>query len=461
MTIGTVAQIVKAVRAIDYQTDYRFDKIESVAFDTRRLTPNSLFVPLKGQTDGHDYIEQAIQQGAIAVFWGREDLQPPEGICAIWVDDPLLAFQDLAKWYVQQVSPIVVGITGSSGKTTTKDMTATVLASRYRVHQTQGNFNNEIGVPQTILDMPYDTQILVLEMGMNHFHEIEFLSQLATPDIAVITLIGESHIEYLGSRQGIAQAKLEILEGLKENGFFVYPANEPLLSEGMKRIQAGKSFTAKSVGNGEGTSLKATHIELFADHTSFFLENEGVTVTLPVLGAYNVTNALLALEVGLLCEVPLTAAIQALATFKLTKNRTEWVEGIHQSKILNDAYNASPIAMKAVISSFVTIPNKARRILVLGDIRELGEHSEQLHASIAEVIHPNEIHQLYLYGKEMKALYQVLQQKFPTERLHHYETDKAALIADLKQNIQEEDVVLVKSSNGTGLLEVVEALKKT
>ena len=459
MSIGTVAEITKAVEAIDYQSAHRFEVIDSVAFDTRRLGPNSLFVPLQGQTDGHDYIEQAIQSGATAVLWGRKDLTPPDGICAIWVDDPLQAFQKLAKWYLQKVSPLVVGITGSSGKTTTKDMTAAALGARYRVYKTQGNFNNDIGLPQTILDMPENTEALVLEMGMSEFHEIEFLSTLAQPNVVAITLIGESHMEQLGSKEGITKAKLEILSGLRENGTFIYPAHESLITAGIPNAVQPSHYKTITVGEGS-TELSARNIQLYPDHTAFELVTPtgALPVTLPVLGAYNVSNALIAIEIALTLDVSLSDIIDALAHFELTKNRTQWVKGQHGVSILNDAYNASPIAMKSVIKSFVSVDTNGRRILVLGDIRELGERSKELHASIAEVISPSEVALVYLYGEDMSALYDALKGQFEAGALHHY-MDKAALIADLKAELKEGDQVLIKSSNGTGLLAVVDALK--
>ena len=461
MAIGTVAQIVKAVKAIDYQTDYRFDSIESVSFDTRKLSQNSLFIPLKGQTDGHDYIQQAIDQGAKAVFWGRQDQTPPEGICAIWVDDPLEAFQELAKWYLEKVQPNVIGITGSSGKTTTKDMTAAVLSSRYRIYKTQGNFNNDIGLPQTILDMPEDTEQLVLEMGMSDFGEIEFLSKLAKPSVAVITLIGESHMENLGSRAGIAKAKLEILKGLHEKGSIIFPANEPLLEQQLEEMQAEEHFKVLPFGEGTNSVIQADNIQLFEDYTIFdIVKPSKHSVQLPVLGAYNVNNALAALQVGLECDVPLEQAIEAIQQFELTKNRTQWVDGIRGSKILNDAYNASPIAMKSVIQSFTSVATKGRKIVVLGDIRELGEQSKALHASISEVMFPEKIQEVYLYGEEMSALYEALNSRFEVSHLHYVESDKAVLIQLLQEELQQNDQVLVKSSNGTGLLAVVEALKE-
>ena len=194
-----INEIVKAVEAIDYTSDQRLMTVESVSFDSRESKPNSLFVPLQGQTDGHQYIDKAIANGATAAFWSLPMAQAPKDIAIIQVEDTLVAMQKLAQYYLEVIQPKVIGITGSAGKTTTKDMTAAVLSANFNVHKTEGNYNNEIGLPYTILAMPENTEILVLEMGMSGPGEIRFLSQLAKPDIAIITMIGESHIEYLGS----------------------------------------------------------------------------------------------------------------------------------------------------------------------------------------------------------------------------------------------------------------------
>ena len=207
----TLKEVAKAVGAVNNIRQWEELEINNVQFDTRKSTEGSLFVPLNGTNDGHDFIDSAIENGAVASFWSAPLDQAPSGFPVLQVKDTLIALQQLAKYYLEKINPKVVGITGSNGKTTTKDMTEAVLKARYRVHKTQGNFNNHIGLPITILEMPSYTEVVILEMGMNHAGEIELLSNLAQPDIAVITMIGESHIEYLGSRAGIAVLKWKLL----------------------------------------------------------------------------------------------------------------------------------------------------------------------------------------------------------------------------------------------------------
>ena len=457
MTIGTIAEVVKAVKAIDYQSAHRFEEVTSVAFDARRIQPGGLFVPLVGQTDGHDYINQAIENGAVATLWGRKD-QDPAGVCTIWVDDPLTAMQDLAKWYLEKVNPLVVGVTGSSGKTTTKDMTAAVLGAKYRVYKTQGNYNNDIGLPQTILDMPDDTQAVVLEMGMSEFGEIEFLSKLAQPEIAVITMIGESHMENLGSRQGIAKAKMEILAGMNGEGTLIYPINEPLLHDELAGgIDGIRTVTFGTDGEAD---LTCVDVETFADHSTFNLAQfPEVACQIPVLGTYNIQNALAALQIGLAAGVDLALAVEALANFSLTANRSQWVAGVKGCRILNDSYNASPAAMKAVLTSFKDVPCGAgRRMAVLGDMLELGTDSKAMHAGVSVALSSEDFSDVYLYGEEMSALKEALSDKFAPEQIHYYLDDMAQLISDLEEKVAAEDILVVKSSNGTGLLKVVAEL---
>lgn len=211
---------------------YENTVIHGVATDTRKLESNQLFIPLKGEHfNGHTFVPQAFEAGVSAVLWNRSEPNPPENQAVILVEDTLSALQQLAKAYLQELGTRVIGVTGSNGKTTTKDMIHTVLQTRYRVHKTGGNFNNHIGLPLTVLAMPEDTEIAVLEMGMSAKGEIDLLSRLANPDAAVITNIGESHMQDLGSREGIAEAKLEIINGLKEDGVLIYIGDEPLLQK--------------------------------------------------------------------------------------------------------------------------------------------------------------------------------------------------------------------------------------
>lgn len=448
----TIVEIVKAVRAIDYTSSNRFASVTSVEFDSRKCQPGSLFVPLKGQSDGHDFVQSAVENGAIVTLWDRPQSTAPDNIACIFVDDTLQAFQDLAAYYRQRDGFQVVAVTGSNGKTTTKDMVAAVLETQFSVYKTQGNYNNEIGVPKTILDAPEGTEMLVVEMGMDGFNQIDLLSTIAKPQVAAITLIGDSHLEFLGSREGIAKAKMEIVEGLATDGTLIIPENEPLLK------QSSTTFNVKTFGEIASSYLQVTNIETDAQGTTFTVASLNEQFKLPVIGRYNALNAAIAIIVGQLYHITTENMKRALQTFSLTANRTQWLDGVNGSRILNDAYNASPTSMKAILKDFQALETSGKKIAVLGDMRELGENSETLHASISEVIDNTRLDDLYLYGSDMHALYQVVKERVKTV---YYERDNMQLLAQrLKETICENDVILVKSSYGTKLLDLVELLKK-
>lgn len=459
-----IFEIVKAVKAIDYNSGHRFEEISKVTFDSRLVEPNTLFVPLVGgRTDGHDYVDKAISNGATAVLWSRNVEEAPKDICVIQVDDTLQAFQDLAHYYRQLIGPKVVGITGSNGKTTTKDMLASVLATTYKVHKTEGNYNNAIGLPQTIMDMPEETDILVLEMGMSDFGEIERLSEIAAPDIAIITIVGESHIEFLGSRAGIAKAKDEIILGMTDQGVLVYPENEPLIRENLPQKPVVQS---KTFGSSSSADLYSTEITLHKRETTFKTSASDLTFTIPVLGTYNVQNALSVIVVARLLNVLFEDIKDGLASFKLTKNRNQWLVGPNGSNILDDAYNASPTSMGAILDSFQETnleqkhskANTRDLVVVLGDMRELGANSKAYHKAMAAHIEERLIRHVYLYGVEMAALYDVLKQSWPENKISYFKDDQVALVNALNAELKGTDDVLVKSSLGTGLINVVKSI---
>lgn len=436
--------------ALNIQGEYPDQMISSVEFDSRLIKPEGLFVPLAGERDGHTFADKALENGAVASFWSRPLEEAPTGMILLPVADVTHAFQQLAVYYQAKVAPKVIGITGSNGKTTTKDMTESVLAQQFKTYKTQGNYNNDLGMPYTILHMPADTQMLILEMGMDHKDEIAFLSQLAKPDAAAITLVGEAHLENLGSRQGIAAAKMEIVTGLKAEGLLLIPANEPLL----EALVAPLSQTVQTFGIQRG-DLSATILTESKEQTTF--EVAGTVYEIPVLGSYNVTNALIAYGFGQYFGLTNEQIARGLAQFQLTKNRTQWLKAANGADILSDVYNANPTAMGLVLDSFGQLEIAGQRFVVLADMLELGPDATAMHVSMKEHL-SDRFDEVFLYGSEMKALAKALQER-PFKVYHFEKTEKAALIAQLKQQLKATDTLLLKGSNGMGLAEVIAHLQ--
>lgn len=443
---------VKEAAAVFGQQIENETPLASVEFDSRLIKENSLFVPLAGTRDGHEFAQQAKDNGAIATLWSHPTIEPPQDILVIPVTDTVKAYQQLARAYKEKLAPKIIGITGSNGKTTTKDMVEAVMAQKYQTYKTQGNHNNELGVPLTILHAPEDTQVLILEMGMDHAGEIEVLSRLAEPDAAAITLIGEAHIENLGSREGIAKAKMEITAGLKKDGFFMMPADEPLLEPFVPNL----TQSIETFGLTEG-DLQGDIVEESQDQTIFTVA--GTTFTLPVLGGYNVKNALIAIGLGRHFGVADEAIKEGLAHFQLTKNRTQWVTAGNGAAILSDIYNANPTAMGLVLDSFRKLPLAGRRIAVLADMLELGPDSAQMHEQMAAHLDDSFL-LVFLYGKEMQALQKRLANTALADKVRYFAIDeKPQLIASLIETLEPSDSLVIKGSNGMGLSEVVDALK--
>jgi UDP-N-acetylmuramoyl-tripeptide--D-alanyl-D-alanine ligase len=433
--------------------------VTGVCFDTREIKPGDLFIPLQGARDGHEFINAAAAGGAVASLCATDHADMDSEIPLLVVDDPLTALQDLARYYLMiKVNPKVVAVTGSNGKTTTKDMTAAVLSTQYHVVKTKDNFNNNIGVPMTILSMETNTEVLVVEMGMDHPGELDFLSKMAEPDVAVITMIGEAHIEFFKTRDRIADAKMEITNGLKEDGLFIFNGDEPLLRERASDV----SQDQKTFGLDPTNDLYAKNIVAHQTHTEFDLSRwPDLHFDIPIMGEYNVTNALAAILVGRRFHVKPEAIQRALATFKVTSNRTEWLIGDAGESILSDVYNANPTAMAAVLTNFAGFPTKGRRIAVLGDMLELGEASHALHAGLAKDLNPDTIDTVYLYGNEMAALRDAIADKYPEDAVHYYpEGEQNRLIIKLLEDVRSVDLVMLKGSHGMHLENVLEALQE-
>ncbi|GGF82780.1 UDP-N-acetylmuramoyl-tripeptide--D-alanyl-D-alanine ligase [Paenibacillus aceti] len=433
--------------------------IQGVITDSRRIEQGCLFVPLSGERfDGHAFVADSLASGASATLWERIKGNPPGP--AILVDDALEALQRLAKSYLAATEAKVVGITGSNGKTTTKDLLYSLLATTYRVHKTGGNYNNHIGLPLTILAMPEDTEIAVLEMGMSGRYEIEFLSKLAEPEAVIVTNIGESHLQQLGSRLEIARAKLEILSGLKAGGLFVYNGDEPLIQEVLADSDTPKpeQLHTLTFGLNGNNDIYPSGI-MFLEHGTMFTLKEGETpFELPLLGEHNVVNGLAAIAVARHYGIADTAIREGLKHAELTGMRIEIVQGDNGVTILNDAYNASPTSAKAAIDVLKTMKGYRNKIAVLGDMLELGEDEVRFHQEVGEFLTPENTDLLFTYGRLGREIAAGAKKHLLPDNIYAYD-DKSELIHKLISLLHPKDIILVKASRGMKLEEVVEAVK--
>lgn len=452
-------QLSEVARALGIESDDQYDQITitSVSFDSRSLEQGALFVPLIASNDGHEFVEAAKQNGACAALWQKDHENRPQGIPLLIVDDTLEALQKIGKYYLQKINPKVVAITGSNGKTTTKDMIAAVLSTQFNVAKTRDNFNNHIGVPMTVLSMEPNTEILVVEIGMDHFGELDHLVHLVDPDVAVITMIGEAHIEFFKTRDRIADAKMEITHALKEDGVLVYNGDEPLLIERAEKLD----FETKTFGTGANVDLQAQNIVSDAEKTSFRVKQwPELNFTIPMIGAYNVKNALAALCVGSEFQIDPRSMVKSLEHFDLTKNRTEWVKASNGAAVLSDVYNSNPTACAEVLTAFQNAETTGRRYAVLGDMLELGEQGPKMHAGLADKIDPKKVDEVFLCGPLMKNLAEALTDKFDQCKIHHYATsEKEQLVSDLKERLRSEDMVMLKGSHGIHLEDVLAELR--
>ncbi|MCK8607574.1 UDP-N-acetylmuramoyl-tripeptide--D-alanyl-D-alanine ligase [Apilactobacillus ozensis] len=446
-------------RAVDSKSDvskYQEIEVTSVAFDSRNLKPGALFVPLVDNNDGHDYINDAIKNGAVATLWQNNHEHLPLDFPVLQVDDTLAALQELAKYYLTKINPRVIAVTGSNGKTTTKDMIASILSTQFNVTKTHANFNNEIGVPITVLSMEPNTEMLVIEIGMDRPGQLDYLSRLVQPDVAVITMIGEAHIEFFGTRDKIADAKMEITHGLKADGTFIYNGDEPLLSERASNL----NFRKFTFGNGHDNDYYVESIDN-SDQSIKFQANkwEDTQFKINMLGSYNVNNALAALVVGDLYHIQTNNLQQALDKLQVTENRAEWVEGNKGEKILSDVYNSNPTAVRQVLKAFTENDSNKNKIVVLGDMLELGSKSKELHESLADSFDVKSIHKVYLIGNDIKLLYDRLKPMYPDGMVIYYDKNQLKdLNDDLDANVSKDDELLLKASHGIHLEKVLNHL---
>ena len=431
-------------------------KVECVFIDSRQEVKNGLFIPIQGERfDGHDFLLQAIDNGAIAAIWQTGRPLPdrvPRDFPVFFVQDTLAALQKAAENYLAFVKPIVIAITGSNGKTTTKDLTASLVSRRYRTFKTQGNFNNHIGLPLTVLGMDSDCQVLILEMGMSGFGEISFLSKLTKPDFAVITNIGDSHLEQVGTREGIATAKLEIVDGLKKEGFLIVDGDEPLLTKAKNRITS-----IRTCGYNTDCDVQIVDVVLSEDGQFFSISGEAGRFYLPLLGKHNIKNACYAIVLAKTLGMSAAEIEEGFKQATLTGMRLERLTGKKGALFINDAYNASPSSMKAAIETLDGLEDYPRKIAVLGDMYELGSQEEALHRDVADAV-SDRIDTVITVGEKGRWIGEALKEKGWSGSVYICKTKEEAKPL-LERLLSPDTAVLFKASRGMKLETLVQMLR--
>ncbi len=431
-------------------------QVKTYSKDTRTLNKGDMYLGIKGEKiNGNDYIEQAFINGAIGCI---TDENVSEKIInkykkekvIIKVENTIKAIQELAKYKRSLYNIPVIAVTGSVGKTSTKDIIANVLGQKYKVLKTEGNMNNHIGLPMTLLKLKDHTAVVV-EMGMNHFGEISLLTNIAKPTGCVITNIGTSHIGNLGSRENILKAKLEILEGLDKNGFVLINNDNDLLHEWAKKEKRYKIYTYGLENNSTYMAKKITILE-----NSSEFEINGIKGNVPIGGIHFVYNSVCAFAIGDILNVEKEKIIKGISEFKLTAKRMDIEIIKNKIKVINDSYNASYDSMKAALE-VVNNTSAQRKIAILGDMLELGEYAKELHEKVGEEVVKNKIDILITIGDNAKNIANKAKE-LKMENVYMFDGIEEA-IEYIKKTIKCGDLILLKASNSMNFSKILNEIK--
>ena len=430
------------------------EKCENFSKDTKSINKDDIFVGIKGETkDGGMFYKDAFNAGAKGCILNEEIAKKFEefnGKFLIVVQDTIKAIQEIAKLKREKYNIPVVAITGSVGKTSTKDIVASVVSQKYNVLKTQGNMNNHIGLPMTILGLKEHTA-MVVEMGMNHSGEISVLTNIAKPTVAVITNVGTAHIGNLGSRENILKAKLEILEGLSSEGKLIINNDNDMLHNWY--IDNKEKYNIVTYGIENESHQMATNITYSENRSKFTLKNKDTNeqIDVPVGGEVFVYNSLAAICVGKELGISVEKIKEGIAKFKLTKMRLDVQKSNKGYTIINDCYNANYDSMKSALE-YLKNTNAKRKIAVLGDMLELGEYSKQLHHKVGEEVVKNKIDILIAVGNEAEEIADVAMKS--GIEVYHFNNNNEA-VEKLKELLEKEDAILIKASNSMNFKEIV------
>ena len=436
--------------------------VKGISTDSRKAKEYDLFIPLLGERfNGHDYIKDAMDKGikTLLVSQLNDTIQSLQNVNVILVQDTLKALQDLSKFNISQYHIPKIGVTGSTGKTSTKDLIYSVLKQKYNVLRNEGNFNNHIGLPLTVNLLDSAHEAVVLEMGMSHPGEIDVLADIVRPNIAIITNIGLSHIENLKTQENILKAKMEITNYFKEDHVLIVNGDDRLLKQ---TLDSKPHYTKYLVGIGEPNHYRAIHIkDLGLSGITFdvVIENQEIPFKLRVPGYHNIYNALLAIAVGILMNIDIDLIQEGVWQFKGSKMRLNVTMSNDHIKIIDDAYNASPDSMRAALAVLNNI-DAHRKIAILGDMLEMGEYAEEGHYNVGEEVFEKAIDILITVGKNAEFIAKgAMDRGLSSKNIFICKNNKEA-IDQLCRLLRAGDAILIKGSRGMKMEEIVEYVQE-
>ncbi len=461
MTLKNIAKACEGTLVVPevLQTEELYGReATGVVIDSRKITKDGIFVAVKGERqDGHSFIPAVAQAGVLGVICERE----PEGcqIPYIFVEDSLTAFRKLAAFYRKQLTIPVIGITGSVGKTSTKEFIASVLSQKFKVCKTQKNFNNEIGLPMTVLSIQPEDEVAVLEMGISDFGEMTRLTEIARPDYCVITNIGQCHLENLGSRQGVLKAKTEIFKSMNPEGYVFLNGDDDMLTT----VEKPWKNEIIRFGMSKENAVYATDVVnkgLLGSEAVIHVADTQFSVMVPLPGIHMVRNALAATAVGWQLGLTAEQIAKGIEEVQAVDGRSHVIE-TPDYILIDDCYNANPVSMKAAIDLLGTATQ--RKVAILGDMFELGDQENDMHAQVGEYAVTHGVDVLICIGELSKNMYAraleiTEENKQGNQEIYHFQTKEEAM-EQLPNILQSQDAILIKASHGMQLEKIVEHLQ--
>ncbi len=421
-----------------------FLQCDGVSTDTRNITPNSLFFALKGENfDANQFAKQALEKGAAFVIMDDKKLATDPGKMIV-VPNVLGALQQLAKYHRQQLGLPIIALTGSNGKTTTKELITKVLAKKYITKSTIGNLNNHIGVPLTLLSFDSSTDIGVVEIGANHKNEISFLCELIDPDFGYITNFGKAHLEGFGSIEGVIKAKSELYDYLEDNHKMAFINLDDPIQDAKSITFARYSFSENQAAN--------IQFDNYFNNLNAGVTFKGVKINSHLTGLYNTTNIAAAVAIGSFFEVPLNHIKESIENYIPTNNRSQWIKK-ESTTILLDAYNANPSSMQAAVNNFIDISSDKEKVIILADMFELGQHSNQEHRAIIDSLKDKELKTIFIGNEFYQHNQEANQYNSFYQTYEDFKNDSQQI-----QNLDNK-TILIKGSRAMALERILELLK--